>query len=422
MNLKEFKLSDNLKSIPNELYQLAATLEILDLSGNQLSSLPDDFNKFQNLKILFLSDNQFEKFPKVLAQCKNLDIIGFKNNQISQIEENSFPEKLRWLILTNNKLTQIPKSIGNCSILQKLMLSGNQIYTIPSEISNCQNLELIRLAANQLIQIPEPLMSISRLSWIAIAANPCLPPITPNKSFKEKSWSDIEILEKLGSGASGDIFKARLRNSSEMIAVKVFKGEITSDGYPIDEMNICLSTGEHPNIVKVIGKINQHPDRREGILLELIPDSFSKVGDPPNFQTCTRDSFKNGLIYSEEEILHILLDISNALNHLHSLQILHGDLYAHNMMFNRNQLRTYIGDFGAATSFSNHSKAFEKFAKLEIRAFGCLVDDLLNLRIAVNSDKPFIQKLERLRNQCLDSNPYNRPNFLEIQKYLISRK
>jgi Leucine-rich repeat (LRR) protein len=74
-------------------------LEVLDLTDNNLSSLPDDFYRFKKLKRLFLSNNQFNHVPKVLAKLPNLSMIGIRNNHIEIFEENSLPLSTRWLIL-----------------------------------------------------------------------------------------------------------------------------------------------------------------------------------------------------------------------------------------------------------------------------------------------------------------------------------
>ena len=42
--IKTLKLSCELKIFPKEIFDLADTLEILDLSNNQLSQLPDNFS------------------------------------------------------------------------------------------------------------------------------------------------------------------------------------------------------------------------------------------------------------------------------------------------------------------------------------------------------------------------------------------
>ena len=53
---KKLKLSCGLTEFPSEIFTLADTLELLDLSGNQLSQLPEDFGRFKKLKIAFFSE------------------------------------------------------------------------------------------------------------------------------------------------------------------------------------------------------------------------------------------------------------------------------------------------------------------------------------------------------------------------------
>ncbi|MER2539862.1 MAG: protein kinase, partial [Azonexus sp.] len=82
---RRIKLACGLSEFPREIFDLAETLEILDLSGNTLNSLPDDLPRLRHLRILFCSDNQFTELPAVLGQCTQLSMIGFKANQIRQV-------------------------------------------------------------------------------------------------------------------------------------------------------------------------------------------------------------------------------------------------------------------------------------------------------------------------------------------------
>lgn len=80
-------------------------------------------------------------------------MVGFKCNNLVRIHPDALQPQLRWLILTDNAIESIPKTIGRCKTLQKLMLSGNKLKEVPSEISNCTNLELVRLASNQIQKV-----------------------------------------------------------------------------------------------------------------------------------------------------------------------------------------------------------------------------------------------------------------------------
>ena len=142
---QRLKLACGLSEFPREIFDLADTLEILDLSGNALSSLPDDLPRLGKLRIIFCSDNQFTELPEVLGQCPQLSMIGFKANRIRTVSGASLPAQLRWLILTDNEVEALPSEIGNCTQLQKLMLAGNRLSTLPEELAACSRLELLRL-------------------------------------------------------------------------------------------------------------------------------------------------------------------------------------------------------------------------------------------------------------------------------------
>src|ERR1700712_3084885 len=98
-----------LDEFPRELFELADTLEILDLSGNQLRTLPDDLPRLRALRTLFCSDNLFETLPAVLGECPALDLVGFKANAIAHVPAEALSPGLRWLILSDNRVAAMPE-------------------------------------------------------------------------------------------------------------------------------------------------------------------------------------------------------------------------------------------------------------------------------------------------------------------------
>lgn len=416
---KTLKLSCGLTEFPEEIFDLADTLELLDLSFNSLSFLPDNFGQLSKLKIAFFSDNQFTELPKVLSQCPQLEMIGFKSNQISKVPEESIPVQTRWLILTNNLIEELPKSIGQCYRLQKCALAGNKLKSLPEEMANCQNLELLRISANQLQEFPTWLLSLPKLTWLAISGNRFNSKHTMHNSLPKINWNDLEVHEILGTGASGIISKALWKSKQTEIAVKVFKGEVTSDGLPNDEMLACIEAGEHTNLVEVIGQIENHPEQKEGVVLELIPKEYKNLGMPPSFETCTRDTFKEGASFSIEDILTITRGVASAMLHLHENEIMHGDLYAHNILIDNNA-HALLGDFGAATLYEKDTAYYHFFEKMDVRAFGCLLEDLLDRIDGIDKNHINYPKLLSLREFCFQNSAEKRPGFKEIGNYLAN--
>jgi hypothetical protein len=415
-----------LTEFPRAIFSLADSLEILDLSDNQLSSLPDDFDQLSQLRILFLSQNKFTELPAILGKCPKLEMIGFKANQISYIAEDALPEHTRWLILTDNQLSHLPASFGRLTLLKKLALAGNQLVDLPESMTNCQALELVRLSANQLSHIPDWLLALPKLSWLAFAGNPfshveeCL-----NDSVPMIHLDNLNLSEQLGQGASGIIYKAiwldkpkSQQHLPDEVAVKIFKGAITSDGYPADELDCCLTTGEHQNLIPAIGQI--HHDETLGLVMSLIPKGYQNLGLPPSLATCTRDTFTVGTLFSLDAITHIAKQMTDTLKHMHQQRVSHGDIYAHNIMIDET-FKVLFGDFGAASNLINLSGTQRaKMHRIEVRAIGCLLDDLLGLiqpeYPEYHSDK--YHKLTELAFECMQDNLESRPDFSQLLEQL----
>lgn len=405
--VSKVSIAAGLKTFPREILDLADSLEVLDLSNNRLKSLPDDFDRLKKLKILFISQNEFEQFPAVLGRCEQLSMVGFKANRIRTVPEHSLPPLLRWLILTDNAIEALPTTIGQCDRLQKLMLAGNQLRSLPEEMQNCRNLELIRLAANPLALLPDWLLDLPRLSWLGIGQNLGLK--RDDQVLTPVDWNELTLGDRLGEGASGVIFQAiwHQANQSIPIAVKIFKGAVTSDGLPEDEMQACVAAGLHPNLVGVLGQIVNHPDDQLGLALPLLESGFEILGNPPSFESCTRDTFPDDRRFEPTFILRVAQGIASAAVHLHDRGISHSDLYAHNILVNTSG-DAVLSDFGAA-SFYPVGSAVEA---LDVRAFGCLLEDLLD-RHSGNTTDELIQTLRQLQQQCLQP-PSSRPRFREI--------
>jgi hypothetical protein len=427
--VKRLDLAFGLTEFPREIFELADSLEILNLSGNNLSSLPDDLPRLHKLRILFCSDNLFSELPEVLGKCKKLTMIGFKANQISHVPFEAIAPTLRWLILTDNRIRRLPSSIGQCKQMQKLMLAGNQLSDLPVELANCSRLELLRLSANCFSVLPAWLLTMPSLAWLAIAGNQLndsFESVRENHSIADIDWQDIELGEKLGEGASGVIYKAKLRQtdtSTKEVAVKLFRSDVTSDGMPHSEMVTSIAVGLHPNIVSVLGKISCHPKDVKGLVMSLISSDFTDLAQPPSLDSCTRDIYTKDLTLNLQELCSLAHDIAKAVEHLHNRGILHGDLYAHNILYDANG-HGLLGDFGASSFLpTNDAYKAQSFQRIEVRAFGILLGELLALyseRFAVPevAECTSMSKLSELQERCVQTDVSARPLFSDVVKAL----
>ncbi|MBA1429943.1 protein kinase [Pseudomonas fluorescens] len=407
-------LACGLTEFPREIFELADSLEILNLTGNALSSLPDDLHRLRHLRVLFCSDNAFTELPECLGRCAELSMIGFKANRIERVPAAALPPQLRWLILTDNCISQLPDELGQRPLLQKLMLAGNQLAQLPPSLAQCENLELIRIASNRLTHLPQWLLTLPSLTWLAYAGNPVeMAMEVTADATPDIPWTDLQLGEVLGEGASGIIRKALWKPQAMPVAVKLYKGTITSDGSPLHEMQACIAAGLHPNLIKVEGRVSDHPDQQAALVMDLIDPSYRNLAALPSLASCTRDIYAPDTRFSLDVALRMARGIASVAAHLHRHGITHGDLYGHNILWNAAG-DCLLGDFGAASFHATADTAETRaLQRIEVRAFGVLLGELLERVEGAVADE-----LVELQISCCQPQVLARPNFEEIEVLL----
>lgn len=174
---------------------------------------------------------------------------------------------------------------------------------------------------------------------------------------------------------------------------------------PLESLNLRRSN--------TIATIHDHPDQRRALVLELIPSTYEILGSPPTLISCTRDNFEAGFQYSYARLLEILISVASAAAHLHSLGIMHGDLYAHNTLVD-GQGHALLGDLGAATRYDRQNPISQPLELLDVRAFGNLIDDLLTHRNPNHGTADKITDLRQLLEDCHVVQVHYRPRFSQI--------
>ncbi len=145
-----------------------------------------------------------------------------------------------------------------------------------------------------------------------------------------------EIVQEIGSGGMGKVFKARDKDLEEIVAIKILRSDYAQDNNALNRFirEIKLSRKiSHPNVVKVFD-IGLHKGHRyismeyiEGISLDKI---IQQKGPLP-------------LI----DVLKIILQICLATSAAHNIGIIHRDLKPANIMITKNGLAKIL-DFGIA--------------------------------------------------------------------------
>lgn len=156
------------------------SLESLDVSDNQLSSIPDGFitgcGGISGLKVLNFSSNKLKGPLPIFSGFDVLESLDLSMNSLSgniDLQLDSLSSLKNLDLSYNNFVGHIPTSLGKSNALVELQLSVNHFDgQIPSQIVKYENLALIDLSLNNLSgPIPESLGNLSSLKILILSAN-----------------------------------------------------------------------------------------------------------------------------------------------------------------------------------------------------------------------------------------------------------
>jgi internalin A len=129
-----YKLIDRAK-ITGRVSVGLSQLQELDLSYNQLSTLPEVIGQLSQLQELDLSYNQLSTLPEAIGRLSKLQELDLSGNQLSTLPEAIGQlSKLQVLNLSDNQLSTLPEAIQNLERLEKLFLHGNPGLCLPDEV------------------------------------------------------------------------------------------------------------------------------------------------------------------------------------------------------------------------------------------------------------------------------------------------
>jgi serine/threonine-protein kinase len=154
---------------------------------------------------------------------------------------------------------------------------------------------------------------------------------------------DFELLDKLGGGGMGIVYRARQRSMDRDVAVKVLHPHLAADSSFVDRFY---------REAKASGKLT-HPNIIRGIAAGEAGGRFYFAMEFVDGETAA-DLLKQRGRISATEVAKIGLEVAQALQHAHSRQIVHRDIKPSNIMIDREGV-VKVADLGLAKATSEDS-------------------------------------------------------------------
>ena len=185
VNVKSLNLFQNkLTSLPPEIANLAS-LESLDLGNNKLTILPPEIGQMVNLEELDLHSNKLTSLPPEIANLKNLKTLDLGYNEFSKKE----------ILKTNNLLPNCNINFGMLGYLfamsaeqrlykETFSLKNQKLKKLPSEIGQMVNLKELNLSNNLLESLPAKMANLKYLEILNLE----------NNNFSKKEQQKIKKL------------------------------------------------------------------------------------------------------------------------------------------------------------------------------------------------------------------------------------
>ena len=162
-------------------------------------------------------------------------------------------------------------------------------------------------------------------------------PSEPEQRAPGSRWGPLEIIQLLGHGTYGDVYRARDTRLDRDVALKLLRHRDASPATGCDDDVVSegrlLARVTHPNVVRVFGA--DCCDGQSGIWMELVEGA-----------TLEDELQQNGPLNSAEAAA-VALVVCGAVSAVHSAGLLHRDIKLLNIMRDRREGRVVLMDFSA---------------------------------------------------------------------------
>eukprot|EP00058_Branchiostoma_floridae_P003896 XP_002589384.1 hypothetical protein BRAFLDRAFT_77826 [Branchiostoma floridae] len=163
--------NQDLTSIPEEVFDIT-DLEFLDVSNNKLSSIPEAIGRLQKLYRLDADGNMLKSLPQAIGSLQKLTHLYVYRNKLANLPPGIEKlQKLTLLSIFDNQLTKVPPGVCMLPSLEVLDASNNKLSTFPPGVEKLQKLRELGIDGNQLTEVPPGVFLLPNLEVLDVSNN-----------------------------------------------------------------------------------------------------------------------------------------------------------------------------------------------------------------------------------------------------------
>ena len=141
----------------------------LGIFGCRLTSIPESIGNLQKVKKIILSENKLNHLPSSFQRLDTLEELYLDSNKFEIIPDCIRGLKnLRKFVCSFNLLSELPDFIGKLIELRILDLEWNNLASIPSSIGQLHKLIDFRLFENKISRLPESIVNLTALVYFSL--------------------------------------------------------------------------------------------------------------------------------------------------------------------------------------------------------------------------------------------------------------
>ncbi len=176
-------------------------------------------------------------------------------------------------------------------------------------------------------------------SWALAAAT-----LTATADRVEDQWGHLRVLERIGRGACGEVYRAWDTRLDREVALKLLPTSAADESHAtsIIEEGRLLARVRHPNVVTIYGA--ERIADQVGLWMEFVRGRTLE------------QLLEQGRVFRVAEVVDIGVELCHAVSAVHSAGLLHRDIKAHNVMLAEDG-RVVLMDFGTGRELAAPSAA-----------------------------------------------------------------